>query len=72
MVQLPALVIKRGIPIATAVRRDISLQAVRPLRPKLGQLPKFALAALLREPVISVRLVPIQVSVPATTLQAVR
>ena len=57
---------------ATAVLAGSSLQAVRPLRPKPGQLPRFALVVRLPAPVISVRLAPIQVSVPAIALQVVR
>ena len=40
----------RRILTATAVPAGISLQAVHPLRPKLGQLLRFALAALLPAP----------------------
>ena len=57
---------------ATAVPAGTSLPAVRPLRPRPGQLPRFALVVRLPAPVISVRLAPIQVSVPAIALQVVR
>ena len=57
---------------ATAVLAGTSLPAVRPLRPRPGQLPRFALVVRLPAPVISVRLAPIQVSVPAIALQVVR
>ena len=40
----------RRTPTATAVPADTSLQAVRPLRFRPGQLPRFALAALLPAP----------------------
>ena len=40
----------KGIPTVTAVPAGISLQAVHPLRFRLGQLQKFALAALLPAP----------------------
>ena len=40
----------KGIPTAIAVPAGISLQAVHPLRFRLGQLQKFALAALLPAP----------------------
>ena len=46
----------KGIPTVTAVPAGISLQAVHPLRPKLGQLLRFALAALLPAPVTPVAL----------------
>ena len=62
----------RRTPTATAVPAGTNLPAVRPLRPKPGQLPRFALVVRLRAPVISVRLAPIQVSVPAIALQVVR
>ena len=51
----PDCVVK-GIPTATAVPAGTSLQAVHPLRPKPGQLPRFALAALLPAPVTPVAL----------------
>ena len=38
----------------------------------MKQLPRFALVVRLPAPVISVRLAPIQVSVPAIALQVVR
>ena len=41
----------RRIPTAIAVPADISLQAVHPLKFRPGQLPRFALAALLPAPV---------------------
>ena len=62
----------RRTPTATAVPAGTSLPAVRPLRPRPGQLPRFALVVRLPAPVISVRLAPIQVSVPAIALQVVR
>ena len=40
----------KGIPTVTAVPAGTSLQAVRPLKFRLGQLPKFALAVLLPAP----------------------
>ena len=46
----PDCVVK-GIPTATAVPAGISLQAVHPLKFRLGQLPRFALVALLPAPV---------------------
>ena len=62
----------RRTPTVTAVPAGTNLPAVRPLRPKPGQLPRFALVVRLPAPVISVRLAPIQVSVPAIALQVVR
>ena len=62
----------RYILTVTAVPAGTNLPAVRPLRPKPGQLPRFALVVRLPAPVISVRLAPIQVSVPAIALQVVR
>ena len=41
----------KGIPTATAVPADIRHPAVRPLKFRPGQLPRFALAALLPAPV---------------------
>ena len=50
-VLLPEPVTKpRHIPTATAVPTGTSLQAVHPLKFRPGQLPKFALAALLPAP----------------------
>ena len=40
----------KGIPTVIAVPAGTSLQAVRPLKFRLGQLPKFALAVLLPAP----------------------
>ena len=40
----------KGIPTVTAVPAGTSLQAVHPLRFRPGQLPRFALAALLPAP----------------------
>ena len=62
----------RRTPTATAVPADIRHPAVRPLKFRPGQLPRFALVVRLPAPVISVRLAPIQVSVPAIALQVVR
>ena len=64
--------VKKTTLTATAVLAGTSLPAVRPLRPRPGQLPRFALVVRLPAPVISVRLAPIQVSVPAIALQVVR
>ena len=61
----------KGIPTVTAVPAGISLQAVHPLRPKLGQLLRFALAALLPAPAISARVALSQTNVLATSLLAV-
>ena len=46
----PDCVVK-GIPTATVVPAGTSLQAVHPLKFRLGQLPRFALVALLPAPV---------------------
>ena len=61
----------RRTPTATAVPADISLQAVHPLRFRPGQLPRFALAALLPAPAISARVALSQTNVLATSLLAV-
>ncbi len=45
----------RRTPTATAVHRALKLPVARPLRPKPGQLPRFALVVLLPAPAISVR-----------------
>ena len=50
---IPDCVVK-GIPTVTAVPAGTSLQAVHPLRFRPGQLPRFALAALLPAPVTPV------------------
>ena len=49
----PDCVVK-GIPTAIAVPTGISLQAVHPLKFRPGQLPRFALVALLPAPVTPV------------------
>ena len=51
----PDCVVK-GIPTVTAVPADIRHPAVHPLRFRPGQLPRFALAALLPAPVTPVAL----------------
>ena len=67
---VPDCVVK-GIPTVTAVPAGTSLQAVHPLRFRLGQLQKFALAALLPAPAISARVALSQTKVLATSLLAV-
>ena len=57
----------RHIPTATAVPAGISLQAVHPLKFRPGQLPRFALAALLPAPVTLA--VPRHALTAATILQ---
>ena len=58
----PDCVVK-GIPTVTAVPAGPSLQAVRPLKFRPGQLPRFALVALLPAPVTSARLKPVPIHV---------
>ena len=58
-------------PILTLVRVGPSLQAVHPLKFRPGQLPRFALAALLPAPAISARVALSQTNVLATSLLAV-
>ena len=53
----------RRIPTAIAVPAGTRHPAVHPLRPKLGQLLRFALAALLPAPAISARLKPVPIHV---------
>ena len=53
----------RRIPTVTAVPAGTSLQAVRPLKFRPGQLPRFALVALLPAPVTSARLKPVPIHV---------
>ena len=53
----------KGIPTAIAVPAGTSLQAVRPLKFRAGQLLRFALAALLPAPVTSARLKPVPIHV---------
>ena len=53
----------RRTPTAIAVPAGTSLQAVRPLKFRLGQLLRFALAALLPAPVTSARLKPVPIHV---------
>ena len=59
---VPDCVVK-GIPTVTAVPAGTSLQAVRPLKFRPGQLPRFALVALLPAPVTSARLKPVPIHV---------
>ena len=61
----------RRIPTAIAVPAGTRHPAVHPLRPKLGQLLRFALAALLPAPAISARVALSQTNVLATSLLAV-
>ena len=63
---VPDCVVK-GIPTVTAVPAGTSLQAVHPLRFRPGQLPRFALAALLPAPVTLA--VPRHALTAATILQ---
>ena len=63
--------VAKGIPILTLVRVGPSLQAVHPLKFRPGQLPRFALAALLPAPAISARVALSQTNVLATSLLAV-
>ena len=51
------------IPTATVVPAGTRHPAVHPLRPKLGQLLRFALAALLPAPATSARLKPVPIHV---------
>ena len=53
----------RRIPTAIAVPAGTRHPAVHPLRPKLGQLLRFALAALLPAPATSARLKPVPIHV---------
>ena len=53
----------KGIPTVTAVPAGPSLQAVHPLKFRPGQLPRFALVALLPAPVTSARLKPVPIHV---------
>ena len=53
----------RRIPTATVVPAGTRHPAVHPLRPKLGQLLRFALAALLPAPATSARLKPVPIHV---------
>ena len=59
---VPDCVVK-GIPILTLVPVGISLQAVRHLKLRPGQLPRFALVALLPAPATSARLKPVPIHV---------
>ena len=61
----------RRIPTAIAVPAGTRHPAVHPLRPELGQLLRFALAALLPAPAISARVALSQTNVLATSLLAV-
>ena len=53
----------RHTPTATVVPAGTRHPAVHPLRPKLGQLLRFALAALLPAPATSARLKPVPIHV---------
>ena len=53
----------RRTPTATVVPAGTRHPAVHPLRPKLGQLLRFALAALLPAPATSARLKPVPIHV---------
>ena len=55
--------VKKTIPTVTPVPAGTSLQAVHPLRFGPGQLPRFALAALLPAPATSARLKPVPIHV---------